>query len=70
MKDEVRITVIATGFERTGVPHRRVEPAAKEGKERTTQTNTQVNPPVREFQPRAFNTEDLDIPTFLRNRGH
>jgi hypothetical protein len=33
MKDEVRITVIATGFERTGVPR-----------------------------------EDLDIPTFLRNR--
>jgi len=29
-----------------------------------------TNQPVREFQPRAFNTEDLDIPTFLRNRGH
>jgi hypothetical protein len=23
-----------------------------------------------DFQPRAFNTEDLDIPAFLRNRGH
>jgi hypothetical protein len=23
----------------------------------------------RDFQPRSFNTEDLDIPTFLRNRS-
>ena len=24
---------------------------------------------IKDFQPRSFNTEDLDIPTFLRNRG-
>jgi hypothetical protein len=23
-----------------------------------------------DFAPRTFNTEDLDIPTFLRNRHH
>jgi hypothetical protein len=28
-----------------------------------------VSQPAKEFQPRAFNTEDLDIPTFLRNRS-
>jgi len=69
LKDEVRITVIATGFERTGMPRRIVEQPVSESRERATpaaQTSTQA---PREFQPRAFNTEDLDIPTFLRNRG-
>ena len=27
------------------------------------------HPASRDFQPRSFNTEDLDIPTFLRNRN-
>ncbi|MFZ5810231.1 MAG: cell division protein FtsZ [Chloroflexota bacterium] len=71
MKDEVRITVIATGFERTGTPSRRpAEAPAREAKgERPAQTSSQREAPRREFQPRAFNTEDLDIPTFLRNRS-
>ncbi len=75
MKDEVRITVIATGFERTGV-QRRVEPISSESREHrpnpTVVPNTAGQTPAyapKEFQPRAFNTEDLDIPTFLRNRG-
>jgi hypothetical protein len=29
-----------------------------------------ARPAQRDFQPRSFNTEDLDIPTFLRNRSH
>jgi cell division protein FtsZ len=70
LKDEVHITVIATGFERTGVPHRRAEPATKENKERPAQSVNVPSQAGHEFQPRAFNTEDLDIPTFLRNRGH
>jgi cell division protein FtsZ len=75
MKDEVRITVIATGFERTGVPRRIAEPAVSdkaETKESVARVETQPapRPAPREFQPRAFNTEDLDIPTFLRNRSH
>lgn len=71
MKEEVRITVIATGFERTGVPRRIVEQPAAEPRERASAANTSpaISVPAREFQPRAFNTEDLDIPTFLRNRG-
>jgi cell division protein FtsZ len=71
MKEEVRITVIATGFERTGVPRRIVEQPAVEPRERASAAGTSpaVSVPAREFQPRAFNTEDLDIPTFLRNRG-
>lgn len=73
MNEEVRITVIATGFERTGVPRRLVEQPAQEPREiavsNTPQQPAAVGAQVSEFQPRAFNTEDLDIPTFLRNRG-
>jgi len=69
LKDEVHITVIATGFERTGVPRRLVEPAAREDHSSAVPASIPVSQPAREFQPRAFNTEDLDIPTFLRNRG-
>jgi cell division protein FtsZ len=70
MKDQVRITVIATGFERTGIPRRTVEPAATEMRELAERKEAAqtARPAPREFQPRAFNTEDLDIPTFLRNR--
>jgi len=70
LKDEVRITVIATGFERTGVPRRIIEQPLPESRERATSTATTTSTQApREFQPRAFNTEDLDIPTFLRNRS-
>jgi cell division protein FtsZ len=73
MNEEVRITVIATGFERTGVPRRLVEQPSQEPREiavsNIPQQPAAVGAPVSDFQPRAFNTEDLDIPTFLRNRG-
>lgn len=70
MKDEVRITVIATGFERTTPPRRGNESATRETKtERQAQSTSPTATPRRDFQPRAFNTEDLDIPTFLRNRS-
>lgn len=73
MGDELRITVIATGFERTGVPRRIIEkPVAKPESSRPygsdlREVPASVEKPA-EFQPRTFNTEDLDIPTFLRNR--
>jgi cell division protein FtsZ len=74
MKDQVRITVIATGFERAGMPRRIVENPVMEPRElrdlNVAVTSKPTSQPAREFQPRAFNTEDLDIPTFLRNRGH
>lgn len=71
MKDEVRITVIATGFERSGNTGRPQHVAAREMKNERPVQNTVQNAtaPRRDFQPRAFNTEDLDIPTFLRNRS-
>jgi cell division protein FtsZ len=77
MKDAVRITVIATGFERASMPRRIVEAPVSEVRENAIRVDIPARPeavPVahpapKEFQPRAFNTEDLDIPTFLRNRG-
>jgi len=78
MKDELRITVIATGFERAGMPRRILEaPATKadhgltapsrpiEAREHQVAVASKQQP---DFEPRKFNTEDLDIPTFLRNR--
>ena len=94
MGDAIRITVIATGFERAGAP-RRIETMAigdvvgYNGVHRSTSApRTEVKAPrqneVREtrdnreyvsvsqakptFEPRTVNTEDLDVPTFLRNR--
>lgn len=76
LKDQVRITVIATGFERTAMPRRVQEttPAIEtrkhyEPESVTVSAHTAPQPAPREFQPRSFNTEDLDIPTFLRNRN-
>jgi cell division protein FtsZ len=74
MGDELRITVIATGFERTGIPRRLMEKSAKP---RVNESEKILEPSEviahsgkpSDFQPRTFNTEDLDIPTFLRNRS-
>jgi cell division protein FtsZ len=82
MGDEIRVTVIATGFERQGVPVRRTiaQPAttptraALRPAANPTQTTPAEQPAtarpgeLAEFQPRAYNTEDLDIPAFLRRR--
>jgi cell division protein FtsZ len=73
MKDEIRITVIATGFERTGMPRHIIEPPKSRQEVRPARPSELVEPAPpsksqQEFQPRTFNTEDLDIPTFLRNR--
>ena len=70
MKDQVRITVIATGFERANAIKRSIEVPTIEVRENTERRETvQVaRTATKEFQPRPFNTEDLDIPTFLRNR--
>jgi cell division protein FtsZ len=73
MGDELRITVIATGFERTGIPRRLLEKSGtrRENKSSQVMENSEVvanTGKPDDFQPRTFNTEDLDIPTFLRNR--
>ncbi len=73
LSDELRITVIATGFERTGIPRRLLEKSGtrRENKPSQVLENSEVVANTGrpgDFQPRTFNTEDLDIPTFLRNR--
>ncbi len=95
LAEEMRITVIATGFdraapsgsifERAGVPAaeqrtRRVEetkPAPTPLHPRPSTEMARPEPPVRpntqqanqaDFQRVVINTEDLDVPAFLRNR--
>jgi cell division protein FtsZ len=70
MADEIRVTVIATGFERSGMPRNIME---RQTPRRETASINKVEQPssaqrAEDFQPRTFDTEDLDIPTFLRNR--
>ena len=74
MSDEIHVTVIATGFEHSGMPRRITpRPVARtiDGKVITREPETVSVAAAREnnaeFQPRIFNTDDLDIPTFLRN---
>lgn len=57
MGDEVRITVIATGFEGPDTP-----------RPRTPRVATPVSKPV-EFPVPAFDKDDLEIPAFLRRRS-
>jgi cell division protein FtsZ len=81
--DEIRVTVIATGFERAGVPRRTLErassarPAARPAAAPASQSQpapVEASVPAprgqefSEFQARSFNTDDLDIPAFLRRR--
>jgi cell division protein FtsZ len=104
MGDEVRITVIATGFEQsrvtarrpvkatTAAPRDRVSPAAQpiprpvarpaqpqqqtqppdaaahDEDEQPTPPQAQVRKVEEEFTSRVYDTDDLDIPAFLRRR--
>jgi len=74
MGDEVRITVIATGFERATAAPRRLTPAhhTENNPLRSETTNAMPQEPAKPqdnvFQPQTFDTDDLDIPTFLRKR--
>ncbi len=85
MGEEVRITVIATGFDHSGQEGMTARPFLKP--EATTDhvlvthhtpvVQPIVNEPVEklepvavDFQPHTMNTDDLDIPAFLRNRRH
>jgi len=89
MGDEVRVTVIATGFERSGVPRRALERLST-GSNRSAAQAGGVSagaPFVRPAEsisvgaglrpaadsrssaaPISYSGDDLDIPTFLRNR--
>jgi cell division protein FtsZ len=81
MGDELRVTVIATGFERSGVPRRALERVATRTEKPASVSMPFIRPsesvsiaaemkPVSEIrstmsQP-VINSDDLDIPTFLR----
>jgi cell division protein FtsZ len=67
MGEELRVTVIATGFEQSGgvsrrSSHARSRTAAKAKQEQSGEVQAEV------FQPQAFDLSDLDIPAFLRRR--
>ncbi len=69
MGDDLRVTVIATGFERTGMPRNIMSSSKPRFKNNQGfKKDADGNLGAEEFQPRSFNTEDIDIPTFLRNR--
>ncbi len=77
MGDEVRVTVIATGFEREGISVKRAQEVQKNPlkveklaprQDEPVQTMQSAEVAKTDFAPRTFNTEDLDIPTFLRTR--
>ncbi|NIS79093.1 MAG: cell division protein FtsZ [Anaerolineales bacterium] len=67
MSDEIRVTVIATGFERsTGVRRAVRRPRSRtEAKASKAEISQEMQ---EEFQPQAFDVNDLDIPAFLRRR--
>jgi cell division protein FtsZ len=89
MGDEVRVTVIATGFERSGVPRRALErfntridrpaphstampaPAPLFRPSESVNIGSEIKPsgePRSASSAPTINSDDLDIPTFLRNR--
>jgi cell division protein FtsZ len=76
MTDEIRITVIATGFERSAMPRRITNVRAGNTLDERTSSNADhgmVNVSANahtsnEFKMPFSNSDDLDIPTFLRNR--
>lgn len=78
MGEEIRITVIATGFDRPNnlrSPLLETRPASKEAiafPASSLTSRAERSAPVpspTEFQPQVINTNDLDIPAFLRNRS-
>ena len=75
MGDEVRVTVIATGFERSGVPRRALERLNSRTERLTPKPAHYIRADVKLggetrplSQPTNYGSDDLDIPTFLRNR--
>lgn len=84
MGEEVRITVIATGFDRAGMRttttiHKETSrPRSEEGSaapnlgqgvQRADRPTSQTTSGSPEFTPHVINTDDLDIPAFLRHRS-
>jgi len=58
MEDEIRITVIATGFDQTN-----------SGSRTTNRSDGREKPEAVEFEAPSFDTDDIEIPAFLRRRN-
>jgi cell division protein FtsZ len=69
MQEKFRITVIATGFQKSGMPRNILEGPFRRTATGSKSTEQAADGREPEFVPRSFNTENLDIPTFLRNRN-
>ena len=68
LKDEIQVTVIATGF--SAVAKRQTGAGQAVGNVVTAPARKTIEFPVRPEAPaRAINHEELDIPAFLRKRG-
>jgi cell division protein FtsZ len=79
MGDDIRVTVIATGFERNSIPRRafetkpRTEPRRSESAGFRSTESVSVHADVQQGEAKQsplppVSKDDLDIPTFLRNR--
>jgi len=67
MGDELRVTVIATGFERSGSVHRAASRRPRSRRDELEAAATEGET-IDAFQPHSFDLNDLDIPAFLRRR--
>ncbi len=77
LKDEIRITVIATGFDRSTprIGERTTTRTARldtTSQPRTPSLDKRDELPLQhidaDFEPRVYNTDDMDVPAFLRKR--
>lgn len=68
LKDEILVTVIATGFEHKAAPiHQSIKRPVSPGQPETSAPDNRLNN-LKPFGAQPSN-DQLDIPTFLRNRG-
>lgn len=74
MGDEIRLTVIATGFDSTSMHARsqrtRFTSALNSGSKQTSQSEnmeTSVRRSLAEFGSQLYNTDEIEVPAFLRN---
>lgn len=70
MKEEIKVTVIATGFEHKPAPMKPIvrKPSTQQQPEAQTD-RSQQQPQRPAFDPQQQGGDQLDIPTFLRNRS-
>jgi cell division protein FtsZ len=68
MGEDLRVTVIATGFDNSHSAGKRAARRARSRTEAKARSESSAGIPVEDFQPQAIDVNDLDIPAFLRRR--